>query len=227
MSEQIRSADCEPSCWSEIGVWGNGSCPKLEREIHCRNCPVFAAGGRLLLKKEGEADYLDEWADLLSRDRDSRSLGELSALLFRIGQVWFGLPTPICREVIEECVVHHLPHRSDAVCRGLVNVHGKIKLCISLEEFLDIVREGEVDGGTGRQTYRRMLMVEKKAQDWVFSVDEVQGIHHFHADSLLELPTTVAQTVASYTRGRLEWEGRYVSYLDDELLFSSLEERVL
>jgi Magnesium chelatase, subunit ChlI len=36
-------------CWNQIGVFGDGTCPELAKVIHCRNCPVYAAGGRSLL----------------------------------------------------------------------------------------------------------------------------------------------------------------------------------
>ena len=37
------------ACWNQIGVQGDATCPELPKVVHCRNCPVYAAGGRALL----------------------------------------------------------------------------------------------------------------------------------------------------------------------------------
>ena len=40
-------------CWNRIGVWGTETprCPKLEDVVHCRNCEVYSAAGRLVLER--------------------------------------------------------------------------------------------------------------------------------------------------------------------------------
>src|SRR3981081_1849213 len=44
-------------CWNRIGVHGDRSCAELQRHIHCRNCPVFAAAARALLDVPAPADF--------------------------------------------------------------------------------------------------------------------------------------------------------------------------
>ena len=40
-------------CWNRIGVFGDKSCPRLERHIHCRNCEVYGAAAIALLDRYG------------------------------------------------------------------------------------------------------------------------------------------------------------------------------
>ena len=39
-------------CWNKIGVRGDGSCPELEKHIHCRNCPTYTAAASMLLDRD-------------------------------------------------------------------------------------------------------------------------------------------------------------------------------
>lgn len=56
-------------CWSDIGVWGDLTCPKLETEIHCHNCSVYSQGGRTLLERLEPEGYTAEWTALLALPR--------------------------------------------------------------------------------------------------------------------------------------------------------------
>ncbi|MDM9384291.1 hypothetical protein QUB80_26815 [Chlorogloeopsis sp. ULAP01] len=38
-------------CWNIIGIMGDRSCPELSNFIHCRNCPIYSAGGHQLLER--------------------------------------------------------------------------------------------------------------------------------------------------------------------------------
>jgi chemotaxis-related protein WspD len=84
-------------CWNQIGVAGDGTCPELEKVIHCRNCPVYSAGGRHLPEREPPEDYLREWTRALAEEKDEdKAADTLSVLIFRLGQEWLALPTHVC-----------------------------------------------------------------------------------------------------------------------------------
>ena len=215
------------SCWSRIGVWGDMACPELETAVHCRNCSVYEAAGRNLLERAGPEGYLEEWTAVLAKEEVARAVGEESVVLFRLGREWLGLSTQVFSEVIEDRVVHRLPHRSDEVFRGLVNVRGEIRLCINLAALLGLAAEDGQDQQVSHIAYGRMIVAEYAGQSWVFAVDEVHGIHRYHADELGELPVTIAGATATYARGLCEWQGRNVGCLDDDLLFGALQRRAL
>lgn len=112
-------------CWNQIGVAGDGTCPELERVVHCRNCPVYSASGRHLLEREPPEDYLREWTQALAEEKgEDKAADTLSVLIFRLGQEWLALPTHVCQEVAEMRPIHILPHRSGPVLLGLANIRG-------------------------------------------------------------------------------------------------------
>ena len=83
---------------NQIGVSGNGTCPELAKVVHCRNCPVYAAGGRSLLEREPPAEYLHEWTQALAEKDEDTAADTLSVLIFRLGREWLALPTRVCQE---------------------------------------------------------------------------------------------------------------------------------
>src|SRR6185437_11805294 len=80
-------------CWNRIGVRGDFSCPKLETYIHCRNCPVHAAAGTVLLDREPQPGHLAEWTRHIAREKPAPEAGAQSVVVFRIGAEWLALPT--------------------------------------------------------------------------------------------------------------------------------------
>src|SRR5580692_7426061 len=86
-------------CWQQIGVWGDRSCPELQKVTHCHNCPVFAAAGRRFLDAPSPADYLVEWTARLGTSEDDELGEELSILVFRISDEWLALPVNVLVEV--------------------------------------------------------------------------------------------------------------------------------
>lgn len=210
------------ACWGRIGVSGDGSCPELRRVIHCHNCPVYSAAGRGLLDRSAPEGYLDEWAGALAGEKEERASDTVSVVIFRLGVEWLALPTGVFKEVTEVRVVHALPHRSNSTLLGIVNIGGEIQLCVSLGGLLGLEEAGGADQNGRHGVYRRMVVVERERERWVFPADEVSGIHRFRPGELRGAPVTVAKAAATYTRGMIPWQGRSVGYLDDELLFYSL-----
>jgi chemotaxis-related protein WspD len=214
--------------WNQIGVFGDGTCPELAKAIHCRNCPVYAAGGRSLLEREPPADYLREWTQALAEAKDEdRAEDTLSVLIFRLGREWLALPTHVCQEVAEMRPIHTLPHRSGPVLLGLVNIRGQIRLCVSLRELLGL-EPGDDSGRTMNHKNPRCLVVIAGDSDhWVLLVDEIHGIQRFHLSAIRDAPVTVAKAAPRLTKGVIDWRDTGVGYLDDGLLFLALRKEVL
>ena len=215
-------------CWNQIGVFGDGTCPELAKAIHCRNCPVYAAGGRSLLEREPPADYLREWTQALAEAKDEdRAEDTLSVLIFRLGREWLALSTHVCQEVAEMRPIHILPHRSGPVLLGLVNIRGQIRLCVSLRELLG-VEPGDDSGRTMNHKNPRCLVVIAGDSDhWVLLVDELYGIQRVHLSAIRDAPVTVAKAAPRLTKGVIDWRDTGVGYLDDGLLFLALRKEVL
>ncbi|MBU1908712.1 MAG: chemotaxis protein CheW, partial [Verrucomicrobia bacterium] len=80
-----ENAPPDRPCWETIGTDGDGSCERLGEKIHCRNCPVFSEGGRVLLDQAAPPGYLEEWTALLAREKEEAPADTLSAVVFRLG----------------------------------------------------------------------------------------------------------------------------------------------
>ena len=218
-------------CWNQIGVGGDRACPELKTFIHCRNCPVYSAAGRSLLEREVPQGYLDEWTHLLRSTVGVTNrvapIGTISVGIFRLEGEWLALSAKTIKEVTQNCLIRTLPHRSNNILLGLVNIRGEIQLCISLKAFLGLDTPDTNNQHLSPVVYERMVVVERDENRWVFPVDEISGIHRIQPNELGNVPSTVSKVSDTYTKGVIDWQDQSVSYLDDELLFFALSRKVL
>jgi chemotaxis-related protein WspD len=217
-------------CWNRIGVRGDRSCPELLRHIHCRNCPVFSAAARTLLDAPVPANFIVDATDYFARPA-SAAAGHAAAaeaqsvIVFRVRSEWFAIRTAVCVEIAGVRAIHSLPHRRDGAVLGLANVRGALLVCISLATILRVTPQPEAPP---RHTTRsavapRLLVARGEAGPVAFPVDEVQGEERFHTRDLKEIPATVAQAQATYTRALMLLGDRSVGLLDEPLLFYTVE----
>lgn len=203
-------------CWKRIGIWGDRSCPELKTHLHCRNCPVYAAGASRLLDSEVSEAYLAAHARHYAEAKHEVRHGGRSAVVFRVAREWFALSTTVFREVAPLRPVHSIPHRRDRVVTGLVNIRGELLVCVSLAATFNFT------GETGRDHTARLVVITREGDRFVFVADEVAGLHRFDDVDLGPVPATLAHAQATYTKGMLTWRDRPVGVLDDQLLFYTL-----
>lgn len=212
-------------CWNRIGVRGDGSCSELTQYVHCRNCPVYSAGAAAMLDGDAPAAYLaDRTAHFASPARAAD--GETrSVVIFRVASEWFALPTSAVVEVANLLPIHSLPHRPNGIVLGLASVRGELLVCVSLGRVVgaEPAAASQERRGTG---YRRLLVIRREGVRVVCPVDEVHGIHRFHARELVDVPATVAKAAVTYSTALLPWQGHAVGTLDDQLLFYTLKRSV-
>ena len=214
-------------CWNKIGVHGDGSCPELERHVHCRNCPVYSAAAATLLDSAPPAGHLERWTDYFSQPKPAAAAEAGSVVIFRVGAEWLALATAVFREVATLRTIHSLPHRRGGALLGLVNVGGALLVCVSLSHALGL---GPPAAGAGEKKgliHPRLLVVSREGGRIVFPVDEVHGVHRYRAQDMTETPATVAKAATACTRAVLAWRDRAVGCLDDELLFARLNRSLL
>ncbi len=215
-------------CWQRIGVWSaEKSCPTLQAVIHCRNCEVFIQSGRRLLDQELPQTYRNEWAGIMASEKEEDELFQtVSLVLFRVEAEWLALRTQILSEVIDPQPLkrHSLPHRKNRILTGIINVRGEIQLCVSFKDLLGIEQASGKE--TGQAPYQRMMVINSDDGKWVFPVSEIIGIYRIHPATFQNVPVTVAKAQSTFTKGIFKWDGRYVAFLDDELLIYSLTRSV-
>ncbi len=221
-------------CWHRIGVEGDRSCPELSQYIHCHHCPVYAATGRSLLEREAPGDYIQEWTEVIAQQQPELELPKiqgrclrtkkmLSLVIFWLAGELLALPVSCLQEITTPCTVHTLPHRSDELFLGLVNIRGEILLCVALDRLLELERSPLANPSPGD----RLVVIQERGERWVFAVDEVCGVYRFAEDSFSEVPAVISRAAQAYTTGIVRWQEQQISILDSQLLFSSLNRRIL
>jgi chemotaxis-related protein WspD len=216
-------------CWNRIGVQGDRSCPELPGVVHCQNCPVFAAAGRRFLDGQPPSGYLEEWGQRLIAPLEAIATDLQSVLIFRIDEEWLALRVQVLLEVTGTRAIHRIPHRAGLLA-GLVNIRGELHLCVQLAQLLGIGtgRSGPQAGpDTSRELARRRLIVVQRDSDrWVFPVDEVDQVYRFSGAQLRGAPATLARAAGKLTQGIFVWRERSIGYLDDARLFQVLRANI-
>ncbi len=211
------------ACWNSIGVHGDGSCPELERYIHCRNCPVYSQAAIELLGGEVPAGYRAQWTTHFATPKRVEDGDTQTIVIFRIGAEWLALPVPVVTEVASLRPIHSLPHRRSGVVLGLANVRGELLVCVSLGRVLGLDQSAADSLETRRGAHRRLLVIRRDEVRSVCPVDEVHGIHRIPSRELQEVPATVAKATATYSKAMVPWNGHSVGLLDDQLLCYTLQ----
>lgn len=180
-----------------------------------------------LLDREVPAGYAEEWTELLMHEKqDDKGALKNTLVIFRLGDEWLSLSALVFVEVAENRVVHRLPHKSGRYLLGLVNVRGRLRLCASLTNLLEI-GEATKDRLKRKGVYERMIVVERKGEQWVFPVEEVWGIFQVDPKSLENAPVTVSKSTANFLKGMIHWNKQLIGLIDEELLFNSLRRLAL
>ncbi len=224
-------------CWNQIGVEGDRTCEELKTMIHCRNCPIYSTGGRSLLEREAPPEYVKEWTEVLARTQTDTSQAQsngalvrsgetLSVMIFLLGDEWLAIPVKVLQEVTQPCIIHTLPHRNSELFRGLVNIRGEILLCVSLNHLLDLEEKPKSEQ-IKHLSEERMIVVAIEENRWVFAVEEVCGIHRFQLSELQGTPVVISKASEAYTKGVFRWQDHKVNVLDSDLLFYTLNKRIL
>jgi chemotaxis-related protein WspD len=226
VSEAVeRRAAPVDDCWNRIGVWSRGraSCPELQQVIHCRNCQRYSSAGRSMLERPMSDEYQLEWTERLATADSAPEDRSRSVLVFRLGDEWIGLDCRFVQEISEMRSIHSLPHKTGTLIKGLVNMRGELKLCLSIGALLQLDKATE-DYRVDHEIHERLIYVAKQDQSFVFPVSEVHGVHRYCANSVKATPSTLAKAKQSFTAGVLAWENRHIGLIDDELLFYALAE---
>jgi chemotaxis-related protein WspD len=232
-----------PDCWNQIGVMGDRSCEELKEVIHCHDCPIYASIGESLLERIPPLNYVEEWISILAepatigeRERDGalvRSEDAISIVIFRLGTQKLAMPVRILQEITHPAQVKPLPHRSNDLFLGIANIRGETLLCASLSCLLSLetanitdIPERISDKSMTDNTHR-MIVAGAGEEKWVFPVDEVYGTYRFYLSDLRDSPVVITKAAEAYTQGIIHWKSEKVNYLDSELMFYTLNHKIL
>lgn len=216
----LHSQAAVDDCWNRIGVFGDKSCPQLERHIHCRNCEVYGAAAIALLDRYGSA--LERGDDDYAQDETEEVQGaQRSLLIFRLGEQWLAIATRCLAEVMPVSPIHVLPHRNSRGLLGVTNVRGTLVACLSLAELLDLDTQQDARRGE-RRVIPRMLILESDSGPLVTPVDEVSGIQRIPVAHIRNAKHDDKRTISRFTAGVLQWQEQSITLLDDEQLLQTM-----
>ncbi len=223
-----------PECWRIVGVSGDRSCPELARFIHCRNCPVLAEAARQFFDRPAPPGYLEAWQRVLEAPDERPDADAMSLLVFRLGDEWLALPTAILVEVTPVRRIHAVPHRAGTPLAGIVNIRGRLELCMSLHAVLGVPgapRQPRGDDASDDDDgVPRLLVIERKDRKslhrWVLGADDVAGVQRIPGSALRKLPATVGQAASRCSSALFDDDTRPVAVLDEARLFDAFDRAV-
>jgi chemotaxis-related protein WspD len=143
---------------------------------------------------------------------ESRSL-----LIFRIADEWLALATRSLVEVVVQMPIHSLPHQRSRSLLGVTNVRGTLVACLSLADLLGVPATSTMSSNAQR-VIPRMLILSGQGGPVVVPVDEVDGIHLVALHSIQPAARDGGLAVSQFASGVLQWRGRSITQLDDQLL---------
>jgi chemotaxis-related protein WspD len=205
-------------CYRRIGVRGDRSCPRLAEVVHCNSCDVLAGTAQRLLEQPAIEEYVAELTALLAKPLEASRTTDRSFVLFELSGERLALPTS---HVAEVSVVtkgpSRMPHRSNETFAGLLNLHGQLELCFSLERLVGRARSDDKPHGYA-------LVLSHQEQRWVLLVDSVEGVHRTHLEAVLPPPPRSARREAALVAGLLERPEGLYGLLDVSKLCATLAE---
>lgn len=215
-----RGATQGAACWTSIGVEGDRSCAKLAEHVHCRNCGVFGSAAAQLLDRPAPPDYLETATRHFARPKEDRPPETHSVVIFRLGDEWLALATPIVTEIATARPIHSLPHRRSGVVLGIVNIRGAVVVAVSLARLLGVgpAAAGRQDG----RSFGRLLVIAHGQGPVAVPVDEVYGVHRFPQSAAGPVPTAVGRAPVVHTQAVFSWNGHAVGWLDEQRIFEAI-----
>lgn len=178
-----------------------------------------------LFNRPAPSDYLAEWEERVAPPTPAPACDQISLVLFKVAGLWLGADVSILVEITEPRPIHRLPHRTNSIFLGVVNIRGQLRLCGSLSGLMKLEeqpQENSTPASDRNHVFPRMLVLAEPRGPWVFPVDEVAGVVRFSPSEVGPAPVTVTRGYNALTRGVIQWNDKQVAFIDHALLFSAL-----
>ncbi|MFO0963360.1 MAG: chemotaxis protein CheW [Phycisphaerales bacterium] len=137
-----------------------------------------------LMRRPLSDEDLDRATAELAAPLEARSRARQSLLVFRRGGELLAVPAAEAAKVVPPQRPHRVPHRSNAIFRGIVNHDGEILLCTALEAALDLP-------AADSPPQAKLVVVGTARDRWAFEVDAVEGVVDVAQTAMRDAPVTV------------------------------------
>jgi chemotaxis-related protein WspD len=114
--------------------------------------------------------------------------------------------------------VHRIPHRSNAILMGVVNLQGQNQLCVSLHGLL-----GAVANPAPLPSPRLVVLRDnERAEIWVYPADDVVGVRRLRRSHWRGVPSTLINPAVGFSQAVLSVDDQSVGLLDEQRVFTAL-----
>ena len=169
-----------------------------------------------LLRRQPPADYLADWAHLLSQPLTEAPPAMLSLFLFEVEDERLALPVESLHEIVDPLRLHTVPNRKSELLMGLVNLHGKLEICVSLLPLL----KGRPQS---RKSTGKMMVWGTPQRRYITPVDAVLGVERFQAHTVKPPPAGLSGSLKGIIFRNLE----PIGLLDEVSLHDQLQRGIL
>lgn len=215
------------SCWSSIGVFGDGECPELAAHLHCRNCPTMINAGRSVFHQPTPSGYLAELSERHMQEKHDSVQKVIQTFVFCSGDRWFGIDSAFVERVISPQSIHRLPFRSNDILLGTANVSGELLLAFAINPIFGQAKTSDLSH-TERLPVARMVVVRSQSSEFILLVDDVLGIEDFPESHLEnEIPVDLPPTANPFVIGMVRVGQIRPMILNVELLLKQLAKEML
>ena len=164
---------------------------------------------------------LEDAARLLAVPEAALCRNTASLFVFRLGGEWFGLPCNIIEEVTDYRKAHSLPHRRSALVEGVVNIRGRLVVCVSLAQLL-----GVAGSASAAISLPRLVVLRREERRLALAVAHAHGVETYDPAAVIPPPATLEMAARTFTTGMIVLRGLTVACLDADLLFAGLTEEI-
>lgn len=172
-----------------------------------------------LLDRPPPEGYTQELSEIYGKEADIAIQQRLSSyFIFGLNSEWFGIDVNSLKEVVDQRIIHKIPHRSNAVLKGTVNIEGQFKLVVSLKSFL-----GNSKKKSSSIDSKKMVVLKQGDEEWVIEIEEILGIRYL---DLKEMQNSPVKDVG-FLKGIIYIDEKCVGLLEEEFLFQSLKRSIL
>jgi chemotaxis-related protein WspD len=140
----------------------------------------------------------------------------------RIKNEWLALKTIYLQETTGVRPVHRVPLRTNNIFMGIVNINGELLLCISLADLMEYAHE-EDKWKDDAMVYKRMVVINKDSERYVFPVDEILGIYRIASSDLKEPPVTLSKSPVTLIEGVFNLNEKKVGLLGEDKFIHALK----
>ena len=186
---------------------------------------------RTFFNREPPPQYLEEWVQRLAQPEEHVEQDLLSLVIFRLHDEYLAVQTRWLVEVTLPQPIHAIPHRTNEVVLGLVNIRGQLRICFSAHGLLGVA----LSGGKRTDPSQRGLACGDRPQrhcSECSSCTSGRSSGFFLSRRCWEstvcpcmdlrpVPSTFGKAGA-FSQSVFTWEGHTVGYLDETRFLSAL-----